>query len=417
MSYCGREPQLGQLKNLRLVKSSLGLSIYFQIRYPMSRPIAYITRYLPEYRRPILEKLNERLHGRLIVYAGSFPDTSFKGLSPVSSSSYSLIELKNTWIGGQRALIQNMRPVVACNPAVIMAEESPRTVTLPWLLATARRKGIGTLLWGHFSSNLRAFSGRNLLDRYRMALAKRVDGCVCYTNEIAEMIRPYVSAEHRFVAQNTLDTDRLFRLHRSLVSEGKKSVRSRLGLPEQGATVVFLGRLIADKQPEVLLDLHKALSARGKATLIMIGDGPERTKLTLRIQREGLTNVFFPGALSKLEDSAPWMYAADVMVCPGYVGLNVNHAFCLGLPVVTCTSPYPGIRYHSPEIAYLKPGINGMQYHYGNLNSLTEVTSAVLQNKDRFSSHALEYAQSHLQMHRMVDGLVQAIEYAESCAG
>ncbi len=382
--------------------------------FKMSRPILFVTRFEGVYRVPILKQLNERLQKRLVVCAGSFSDASFKSLSLGLEPSYQTIKLKNTWISGERALIQTMRPIFACNPAVILAEESPRTISLPWLIAKARRRGIGTLLWGHFSSNQRAFSDRNLLDRYRIAIAKGVDGCVCYTDEIAQMIREYVSPSRCFIARNTLDTDHLFQLHRALAMEGKKRVRARLGLPDQGNTVVYIGRLIADKRPEILLDLHKTLCSTGTATLIIIGDGPERTGLEFKIRREGLKNVFFTGALPKLEDSAPWLYAADVMVCPGYVGLNVNHAFCLGLPVVTCTSPDPKIRYHSPEIAYLKPDLNGMLAEYGNLESLVGATLTVLNNLEHFSDHAYAYAKSHLQLDGMVDGLVHAIEYAES---
>ncbi|MXW13948.1 MAG: glycosyltransferase family 4 protein [Rhodothermaceae bacterium] len=382
----------------------------------MNRPIAYVARFVPEYRRPILEKLNEQLDGRLIVCAGTFRDPSFKDLSRGPAPGYKRIDLKNRWIGNQRALIQNSRPIFGCDPIVILAEESPRTISLPWLLVTARLKQIGTLLWGHFSSNRRAFSEKNLLDRYRLALAKRVDGCVCYTDEIADLIRTHVPAERRFIARNTLDTDKLFRIYKTLEAEGKERVRARLGIPVQGKTVVFIGRLVADKRPEVLLDLHKALSTIEETTLIIIGDGPERNRLVARVQDENLRNVFLPGTLTKLEESAPWMYAADTMVCPGYVGLNVNHAFCLGLPVVTCTNPDPRIRYHSPEINYLKTGVNGMLASYGDPNSLVKATLTVLENQEYFSSQAYDYAQSHLQLQGMIDGLVQAIEHAESCA-
>ena len=299
----------------------------------MTDPIAYVARFGAEYRRPILEKLNERLNGRLIVFSGSSNDNSFKDLNYETPPTYQCIELTNRWIMGQRALIQNIRPVISCDPIVILAEESPRTISLPWLLVTARLRQIGTLLWGHFSSNRRAFSDRNLLDRYRMTMAKQVDGCVCYTDEIAELIRPYVPAERCFIARNTLDTDSLFRIYTTLETEGKERVRARLGIPVQGKTVVFIGRLVADKRPEVLLDLHKVLCRNENTTLIIIGDGPEQNRLIARARDENLNNVLFLGTLSKLEESAPWIYAADVMVCPGYVGLNVNQAFCLGLPV------------------------------------------------------------------------------------
>ncbi len=379
----------------------------------MKKQIAYVARFVPEYRRPVLEELNDRLNGRLVVCAGTPPGISFKALSSGPAPTYKRIQLRNTWIGGQRALIQDIRPVFACNSTVLLAEESPRTLSLPCLLATAKRKGIGTLLWGHFSSNRRAFSKLHPFDLYRIALAKRVDGCVCYTDEIAELIHSYVPSKHCFVARNTLNTPKLFELYSALAAEGKARVRNRLGLPEQGKIVVFIGRLVADKRPEILLDLHKALGITEQTALVLIGDGPEHAKLLARVENEGLKNVFLLGAIPRLEDSAPLIYAADVMVCPGYVGLNVNHAFCLGLPIVTCTSPDPKIRYHSPEIAYLQPDVNGMQARYGDFNELVKAVLSVLDNRDYFSANALAYAQANLKLESMIDGLVEAIQHAE----
>ena len=379
----------------------------------MKDPIAYVARFVPGYRQPVLEELNDRLNGRLVVCAGNPPEASFKALSSGPAPTYKRIRLRNTWIGRQRALIQNTKPVFSCNPSVLLAEESPRTLSLPCLLASAKRKDIGTLLWGHFSSNRRALSKLHPLDRYRIALAKKVDGCVCYTDQIAELIAPYVPGERCFVARNTLDTPQLFKLYSALEEEGKAHIRNRLGLPEHARIVVFVGRLVADKRPEILLDLHKALGATQLTALVLIGSGPEYAKLLGRAENEGLKNVCLPGAIPRLEDSAPWIYAADVMVCPGYVGLNVNHAFCLGVPVVTCTSPDAKIRYHSPEIAYLQPNVNGMQARYGDLDELVKAVLTVLENRDYFSANALAYAHANLKLESMIDGLVEAIKYAE----
>ncbi len=69
-----------------------------------------------------------------------------------------------------------------------------------------------------------------------------------------------------------------------------------------------------------------------------------------------------------------------------------------------------------PESAYLKTGVNGLLAPYNDLNSLVKAILTVLENQEHFSSQAYEYAQSHLQLQGMIDGLVQAIEHAESCA-
>ena len=43
----------------------------------MKDPIAYVARFVPGYRRPVLEELNDRLDGRLVVCAGAPPEASF----------------------------------------------------------------------------------------------------------------------------------------------------------------------------------------------------------------------------------------------------------------------------------------------------------------------------------------------------
>ncbi len=379
-----------------------------------SAPVAYVTRHVPEYRRPILEYLNDRLHGRLIVFSGCYPDSSFSGISGKQNTNYKIHSLNNHWIGQKGILFQNYNSVFSANPAVILVEESPRIISLPWLIANAKRKNIGTLLWGHFSSNNRKFSHRHPFDFYRMALAKWVDGCVCYTDEIAEMIRPYILDKSCFVARNTLDTHVLFSLYESLKSEGKANIRSRLGIPRGSITLIFIGRLIPEKRLMVLLDLHKFLSKDNDSSLIIIGDGPERGNVNTHIKKERLNNVFVLGAIANLEDSASWMYASDIMVCPGYVGLNVNHALCMGLPVITYDSHDSRVRYHSPEIAFLIHGVNGMIADYNKFESLVRATHTVLKNLKSFSSNAYNYAHSHLSSDIMIDGLVAAINHCES---
>ena len=379
----------------------------------MRRPVAYVARIVPAYRVPILEQLNERLGGRLLVCSGTPPNPTLEDSAARAGVSFRHIKLTNHWIGDERAVLQRYRAVFAVRPGVVLAEESPRTLTLPPLLWRARRKGIATLLWGHFSSNHRVFSKASVRDRYRVALARMVDGCVCYTDAVADLLRAHIPEEKLFVARNTLDTETLFALQAALAAEGRVAVRKRLGIPPEASVMAFIGRLIASKRPAELLEVYRAVRARGPAALVMIGSGPELPELRRRVSAAGWTHVRFLGSMQDMRESAPWLYASDVLVCPGYVGLNVNHAFCLGLPVVTQAAPGSGIRYHSPEIEYLRPGSNGLLAPHGSTEGLVRATLNVLQDRQRFSAHALEFARSHLSVQTMLDGLDAAIRHAE----
>lgn len=379
-------------------------------------PIVYVSRIVPRYRVPVLERLNERLDGRLVVCAGVPPGTS--SLNTLTEEreapAYRTAPVQNLWLRGEslhahrglkRALTAHGKP------AVVLAEESPRSLTLPWLLRYAKQLGAGTAIWGHFSSNNRPFDPSRWPDRYRVWLARHADAAVCYTDGIRNLLRPHVPAEKLFVARNTLDTDRLFRLREGLEREGREAVRRRIGIPEGHAVLSFIGRLIPSKGTELLLDTFAQIRAQRPATLLIIGDGPEREAMQQRTSFEPIPDVHFLGAMARWERSAPYLFASDVMLMPGYLGLAVNHAFAFGVPVVSREAP-AGIRFHSPEVEFVDDGITGRLVPWATPEDLPAAVQDVLTHHDRYADAALDYATKHLSLDVMVDGLVDAIRYA-----
>ena len=383
----------------------------------MERPVFYFTRMMTAYRIPVLERLGERLGGRLVVCAGQPPQaSSLRALTGEQPRRFRQVGLRNYWVRGETLHAQPFRKVFEefGPPAAVLAEESPRSLSLPFLLRYARRQGVGRLLWGHFSSNDRPFSPRHPADRYRIALARSVEACVCYTEPIADLLRPFVPAERLFVARNTLDTDTLFALHDDLAAEGREAVRRRLDLPPDAPVIVFIGRLIKTKGTARLLDVFGALRAKRTASLLVIGSGPEQQAMEERVARERLDGVRFLGALPAWADSAPYLFAADLMLMPGYLGLAVNHAFAFGVPVVSQAAPAPSIRFHSPEAAYVEPGANGLLARPDDPAAMLEAVEDVLADRARFSRNAYTYARTHLTLDQMVDGLETAIRFVET---
>ena len=380
-------------------------------------PVFYVARFVPAYRAPVLERLDAALGGRLVVGSGAPPGTSSLGkLASDNPFPFRHVRLPDWWIGGERLHVQRFGPLFRAfgDPAVVLAEETPRSPTLPLLLRHARRRGAGRVLWGHFSSNDRPFEPtRHPFDRYRLALARSVEACVCYTEPIADLLRPYVPDERLFVARNTLDLDPLFRLHETLDREGRATVRRRLGLPVDEPVVAFLGRLIPEKGTALLLDVFARLRAEQPAHLLVIGDGPERSAMEERVERERLPDVRFTGALTDAADLAPYLFAADALCIPGYLGLAVNHAFALGLPVVSRRAP-EGRRYHSPEIAYVEHERTGMLCAWDDPADLVRGLRHVIGHRTAFSERAHAYARTYLTLDRMIRGLADAVHYAET---
>ena len=376
--------------------------------------VLYVTRMVPHYREAALTRLNARLGGQLIVCAGT-PARALASLAGSEARGYQEFPMRNVWIGGERLHLQPFGRLFKQHPhpSAVIVEESVRSVTLPLLLRRARLAGAARLIWGHFSSNRRPFSVRSPMTRYRLALAQHVDACICYTEPVADLLRPHVDAARIFVAPNTLDTGALLALHKQLAHEGRRAVRRRLGLSPDAPVAAFLGRLIKPKGTAPLMAAFALLRQRHPgAELLIIGDGPERAALEAQGARLG--GVRLLGALTSWSASAPYLYAADVLLNPGYLGLAINHAFALGLPVVSQASPHPHIRYHSPEIAYLRPDRNGLLTPYGDPAALADAVEQVWQEHARFANSALAFAQQHLSLDAMVDGLVQAVCFAQS---
>lgn len=364
------------------------------------------------YREPVYRRLNERLKGRLVVCAGRGPTGSGFDARITRKEGYSFTEVPNVWVGGERLHAQPfLRPFrVWGPPSVVVAEESPRSVTLPLLLWYARRQGAGRVLWGHFSSNHRPFDPeRHWSDRCRVWLARQAEACVAYTDLIAEHLRPYLPHERIFIARNTLDTTSLTSLYAALDAEGRTAVRARLQFPADAPVMTYIGRLIPSKRLDLLADTFSIVrEAHPTASLVVIGDGPEAGRL------ETLAgDVRLLGGIPEWAESAPFLFAADVVVVPGPLGLAVNHAFALGAPIISQAPPKGTGRYHGPEGAYVDHGENGLLVEPDDPREMAKGVLRVFRHRARFSQQARHAARSRLDIGGMVDGLEAAIRYTE----
>lgn len=112
--------------------------------------------------------------------------------------------------------------------------------------------------------------------------------------------------------------------------------RRALGLPESGRIVVSVGRLVSGKGFDVAV---RAVRELPDTTLVLVGDGPERSNLAAL----GGDHVIFLGARPAAEVAIAYQ-AADIFVLPshreGWPNV-VTEALACGLPVVA--TPVGGI--------------------------------------------------------------------------
>jgi glycosyltransferase involved in cell wall biosynthesis len=115
------------------------------------------------------------------------------------------------------------------------------------------------------------------------------------------------------------------------VPAGASPTREALGWPAGGFLVGFLGRLVFEKNPLVLVD---AIAASPDMSLVIVGDGPLRPDVERRIAGHGLTNVLLAGAI---ENASRLLPRCDVLCLPSHwegLGLVLVEAMLQGVAVV-----------------------------------------------------------------------------------
>lgn len=125
------------------------------------------------------------------------------------------------------------------------------------------------------------------------------------------------------------------------------ALQDRTSQPEpvaaRGSTILAAGRLVPEKGFDILIDAFAALVRSGRAgdaDLVIVGEGPDRARLTRLVVQHGLgARVAMPGYV---EDIRPWLDDARLFVLPsrfeGY-GAVIVEALAAGRPVVAtrCT--------------------------------------------------------------------------------
>ncbi|CUX77291.1 glycosyltransferase family 4 protein [Thermococcus chitonophagus] len=128
---------------------------------------------------------------------------------------------------------------------------------------------------------------------------------------------------------------------------------------EEKSDVIFVGRLIKEKNVDLLLHSMKILKTEiPDLKIIIIGDGPERARLEMLSKSLGLSgNVRFLGFLERYEDVIAHMKASKVFAFPSTregFGIVVLEANASGLPVITVDHRMNASKY------LIVPGKNGL---------------------------------------------------------
>ncbi len=110
-------------------------------------------------------------------------------------------------------------------------------------------------------------------------------------------------------------------------------------LPTENKKILFVSRLVKEKEPETLIRLHGLLGKRRDLSLIIVGDGPTREELESK-----MPDAYFAGSLFG-DDLAKAYSSSDLFVFPSTTetfGNVVLEALASGLPVIAADAGGPG---------------------------------------------------------------------------
>ena len=138
----------------------------------------------------------------------------------------------------------------------------------------------------------------------------------------------------------------------------------RTHAPFERATVLFVGRMVPFKQPEVLVRAFEASPLLRRHRLVMVGDGPELPRLRALVEDAGLEDcVTLTGALP-FDEVMSHMYAAQVF---GFPSIREQGGGVIHLAAMASV-PSVVVRYGGP--AYRVPEGTGVRVPLGSFEEL-----------------------------------------------
>lgn len=191
----------------------------------------------------------------------------------------------------------------------------------------------------------------------------------------------------------------------------------RTGRGDDRLSILCVGRLVADKGQDMLIDAVEDLERRGiHAEVTLVGDGPDRGRLEDRARRAGvLDRIHFAGSVGQ-DRIVERYHAADVFCLPSFaegVPVVLMEAMATGLPVVTTL--ITGV----PEL--VDDGVAGFLVRPGRSDLLADALERVARldpaERDRMGREGRRRVTEEFSTERLAPVVARALGYDGLTAG
>lgn len=229
--------------------------------------------------------------------------------------------------------------------------------------------------FGH-GRNFQAADQNSASERWKRFWATKAHWWFAYTEETKKYLLGLgYPAERVTVFNNAVDTSELKALSATVTEAELQELRTSLGLVGRHVGV-YVGGLYAEKRLPFLLASLDIIRARvPDFEFVVVGGGPEQAQMEAATTTRPWLKVTGPQFGKR---KVQLMALGDLFLIPGLVGLAILDAGIMGLPVVTTDYPF-----HSPEIAYLRDGSNGLMVRpWQDATAYAEEVVALLTSQD-----------------------------------
>lgn len=366
--------------------------------------VCIIQRRLTHYRVPLFSALRDALAGRgiqlvLLVGRGTPAEERKHDVGELSWAQ----SIQTHYLAGGRLCWQPVQRHLAGADLVVVTQENK---LLQNHLLMLQPRCFKLAFWGH-GANLQSDNPNGLKERFKRWTANRVDWWFAYTQMSADLVEAAGFPDDRItVLNNAVDTSELQQQRQSVIPEETQALRESLGFGA-GPVGVFVGSLYKDKRLDFLFAAAEMIRRQvPDFHLLIVGEGPEHDMVQAWCTAHPWARWVGPRFG---REKAAYISVAQLMLNPGLVGLGVLDAFVCGVPMLTTDC---GI--HSPEIAYLESGVNGVMVA-DDLNAYVEVSVRLLgdaQALDTLRAGCVASAQGYTvenMARRFADGIAHAL--------
>ena len=332
--------------------------------------ILFVTNFFPLYRKNIWKKLLDNKKSDVIFYFDSIQNEGIQVekifFSESKKRKNSFKEIKNFYFFGR--IIWQSKIIRECfsasfNQAIFLGDMNILSTWISLLICKLRNKK--TILWPHGFYGNESYIKRCL----RIVFYSIGNKYLVYGQRGKKlMVNAGFNENKIFVIYNSLDYD----LQKDYFNKYQKNNINRdlnFFINKKLKTIIFLGRLTSVKKIDQLIkSLKKLNSDMVKFNLLIIGDGPEKSKLK-KISKKGLEKgwIHFYGKTYEESELSKLIYSSDLMVSPGNTGLNAVHALSYGTPVAT----HNNFNKQMPEAAVVEDQITGFLFNENDINNLS----------------------------------------------